>query len=100
MPYHTAIGSLMYLMVGTRPDLSYAVSLVLRFLAKPRQSHWNAVKQILAYVAGTTDTGLVYGDPGATLELIGYADADWASDKDLRRSVTGVVMTLGGGAVS
>ena len=100
VPYCAAIGSLMYLMVGTRPDLLYAVSLVSRFLAKPRQSHWNAVKQILAYVAGTTDTGLVYGSPGATLELIGYADADWASDKDLRWLVTGIVMTLGGGAVS
>ena len=53
VPYREAIGCLMYLMTGTRPDLACAVSMVLKFLSRPKRSHWSAVKQILAYVANT-----------------------------------------------
>jgi hypothetical protein len=100
VPYREALGSLMYAMVGTRPDLAFAVGLASRYLSQPRQSHWKAVKQILAYVKGTLDVGLVYGGLDANAQLVGYTDADWANDVDTRRSVTGMVFTLAGGAVS
>ncbi|GJW05931.1 putative reverse transcriptase domain-containing protein [Tanacetum coccineum] len=61
VPYANAVGSLMYLMVCTRPDIAYAVSVVSRYLANPGKNHWEAVKWILKYLRGTVNVGLVYG---------------------------------------
>nr|GEU35065.1 retrovirus-related Pol polyprotein from transposon TNT 1-94 [Tanacetum cinerariifolium] len=61
VPYANAVGSLMYLMVCTRPDISYAVSIVSKYLANPGKNYWEAVKWILKYLKGTVDVGLVYG---------------------------------------
>ena len=57
--YSSAIGSLMYAMVCTRPDLAYAVSMVSRFLNQPRKEHWKAVKRIFRYLKGSADVGLI-----------------------------------------
>ncbi|GJU80906.1 hypothetical protein Tco_1283271 [Tanacetum coccineum] len=59
--YENAVGSLMYLMVCTRPDIAYAVSVVSRYLANMGKNHWEAVKWILKYLRGTANMGLVYG---------------------------------------
>lgn len=58
VPYTSAVGSLMYAMVGTRPDIAHAVGVVSRFMGNPGRQHWEAVKWILRYVRGTTDFGL------------------------------------------
>ncbi|KAG8482658.1 hypothetical protein CXB51_023976 [Gossypium anomalum] len=98
VPYSSAMGSLMYAMVCSRPDLSYAVSAVSRYMANPGKEHWKAVQWILRYLRGTTDVCLQFGrtEDG----VIGYVDADFAGDLDRRRSLTGYVFTIGGCAIS
>ncbi|GKA21706.1 retrovirus-related pol polyprotein from transposon TNT 1-94 [Tanacetum coccineum] len=83
VPYANVVGSLMYLMVCTRPDIAYAVSIVSRYLANPSKKHWEAVKWILKYLKGTADVGLVYGrDQGKHMDVDGFVDADYAKDHD------------------
>ena len=60
IPYSNAIGSLMYDMVCTRPDLAYSASIVSRFMANPGKQHWSVVKWILRYLKGSKSVGLVY----------------------------------------
>ncbi|GJT87968.1 retrovirus-related pol polyprotein from transposon TNT 1-94 [Tanacetum coccineum] len=93
--------SLMYLMVCTRPDIAYAVSIVSRYLANPGKNHWEAVKWILKYLKGTADVGLVYGrDQGKHVDVDGFVDADYAKDPDKGRSITGYVFMVHGCVVS
>lgn len=99
MPYREAIGSLMYLMVSTRPDLAQAVGILSRFLNDPGEAHWVEVKRVFRYLQGTRDLGLVYS-MGQGVILEGYTDSDWAGDVDDRRSTSAYVMLLGKGAVS
>ncbi|GKC84586.1 retrovirus-related pol polyprotein from transposon TNT 1-94, partial [Tanacetum coccineum] len=97
----TLQGSLMYLMVCTRPDIAYAVSIVSRYLANPGKNHWEAVKWILKYLKGTADVGLVYGrDQGKHVDVDGFVDADYAKDPDKGRSITGYVFMVHGCVVS
>ena len=98
-PYREAIGSLMYLMVSTRPDLAAVVGILSRFLANPGPSHWKGVKRVFRYLNGTKDFGLVFQKTGQVC-LEGFSDSDWAGDLDNRRSTSAYVMMLGGGAVS
>lgn len=98
-PYREAVGSLMYLAVGTRPDISFAVGNVSRYMDKPAAAHVNAVKRILKYIKGTSDTGIQF-DCGGDLEFIGYSDADYAGDVETRRSTSGYVFMFGGGVIS
>ncbi|RVW29670.1 Retrovirus-related Pol polyprotein from transposon TNT 1-94 [Vitis vinifera] len=98
VPYASAIGSLMYAMVCTRPDIAHAVGVVSRFMSRPGKQHWEAVKWILRYLKGSLDTCLCF--TGASLKLQGYVDADFAGDIDSRKSTTGFVFTLGGTAIS
>ena len=98
VPYASAIGSLMYAMVSTRPDIAQAVGVVSRYMNNPGKEHWEAVKWILRYLVGTVDVGLCYG--GSEIKLQGYVDSDLAGDIDSRRSTTGYVFTLGSAAVS
>jgi hypothetical protein len=100
VPYREAVGALMYAMTGTRPDIAFAVGLVSRYLATPRESHWRAVGQIFKYLRHTVDTVLTFDGSKHDLQLRGYSDADWGNDLDTRRSVTGYVFMLAGGAVS
>ena len=99
IPYTSVVGSLMYAMVCTRPDLAQAVGVVSRFMSNPRKKHWFAVKRILRYLKGTPDIGLVYrGDNSCS--LTGYSDFDFVADLDARRSVTGYAFTIGNSLVS
>ena len=98
IPYSSAVGSLMYAMVCTRPDIAHAVGIVSRFLSNPGKKHWEAVKWILRYLKGTSKTCLCYG--GADPVWEGYTDSDMAGDLDGRKSTTGFLYTFAGGAVS
>ena len=98
VPYASAVGSLMYAMVCTRPDIAYAVGVVSRFMANPGKEHWEAVKWILRYLRGTKDMALCYD--GSDIRLQGYVDSDLAGDIDSRKSTTGYAFTLGSAAVS
>ncbi|GJS54337.1 retrotransposon protein, putative, ty1-copia subclass [Tanacetum coccineum] len=83
VPYANAVGSLMYLMVCTRPDIAYAVSIVSRYLANPGKTHWGVVKWILKYLWGTANMGLVYGtNRGNHVDVTGFVDSDYAKDPD------------------
>ncbi|KAK8597134.1 hypothetical protein V6N12_065610 [Hibiscus sabdariffa] len=98
-PYASAIGSIMYAMICTRPDLSYALSMTSRYQANPGEGHWVAVKNILKYLRRTKDVFLVYGGK-EQLSIKGYTDASFQTDKDDSRSQSGFVFRLNGGAVS
>ena len=82
--YRQAIGSLMYLVTSTRPDIAYAVSVLSRFMQQPRELHWCHVKRLLKYVKATKNYNLVYTKSEKTA-LLGYSDADYANDIDDRR---------------
>ncbi|KAL5742036.1 hypothetical protein ACOSP7_028768 [Xanthoceras sorbifolium] len=98
VPYASAIGSLMYAMVCTRPDIAQAVGAVSRYMNNPGKIHWEAVKWILRYLRVTTNKTLCF--KGGDTTLTGYVDADLAGNVDIRKSTTGYVYTLGGTAVS
>lgn len=99
IPYQEAVGSLLFAAQVTRPDIQFAVNMVSRYNSNPGQAHWMAVKRIMRYLRGTTDTKLTY-HRGEHFNLNGYCDADWASDITDRRSVTGYVFVQQGGAIS
>ena len=98
IPYASATGSIMYAMLCTRPDVSYALSVTSRYQADPGEGHWVAVKNILKYLRRTKDMFLIYGD--GPLQVNGYTDASFQSDKDDCKSQSGYIFTLCGGAVS
>ena len=98
IPYASAIGSIMYAMLCTRPDVSYALSITSRYQSDPGMGHWVAVKNILKYLRMTKDVFLIYGDGDLIVE--GYSDVSFQSDRDDSKSQSGYVFTLNGGAVS
>eukprot|EP00253_Pinus_taeda_P032716 PITA_32716 len=103
IPYASRVGSLMYAMVCTRPYIAHAVGVLSRFMSKLGKEHWTTVKQVFRYLHGTSDYGLCYqGKPGLdkVLDIYGFVDADWVGDLDQRRSTSGYVFNLFGGAVS
>ncbi len=100
VPYREAVGSLMYCMISTRPDISYAVGQVAQFSNNPGKAHWEAVKRILAYLKGTLEYGISFGGSGIMGVLSTYSDADYAGDLDTRRSTTGFLLILNNGPVA
>src|SRR3954469_4773235 len=98
-PYASAIGTLMYAMLCTRPDIAYAVSLTSRYQSDPGVDHWTAVKNILKYLRRTKDMVLSYGGD-EQLVVNGYTDASWNTDPDDSKSQSGYVFTLNCAAVS
>ncbi|CAL0327637.1 unnamed protein product [Lupinus luteus] len=101
IPYASAVGSLMYAMVCTRPDLAYAVSMVSRYMHNPGKDHWSAVKWIFRYLKGTSGIGLVFDRNKATTDdVVGYVDSDYGGDIDRRRSLSGYIFTLCNSAIS
>ena len=97
IPYHEAVGMLMYAMLGTHPDILYAVTTVSKFLSNPGMAHWDAVKQIYHYLLGSKDLWLTYG--GDKKVLVGYADANGSMAED-RCAVSSYAFIVDGGAVS
>ncbi|XP_075073913.1 secreted RxLR effector protein 161-like [Nicotiana tabacum] len=98
VPYASAVGSLMYAMLYTRPDICFAVGVVSRFQSNPGRKHWTMIEHIIKYLKRTRDYMLVYHSD--EFVPIGYTDSDFQSDKDFRKSTSGNVFTLGGGAIS
>ncbi|GKA56776.1 UDP-glucuronosyl/UDP-glucosyltransferase [Tanacetum coccineum] len=86
--YASAIGSIMYAMTCTRPDVSFALSMVSRHQQNPGEGHWTTVKNILRYLRNTKDRFLVYGGE-KELKVTGYCDAGWQTDKDDHGSQSG-----------
>jgi transposase InsO family protein len=99
VPYAPAVGAIMYAMLGTRPDIAYAVSVVSQFMHDPRPVHWKAVKRVLRYLKGTQHYKLTYGASESS-HFHGYTDSNWGNDKGDRRSVCGYVFFLHGGAIN
>jgi hypothetical protein len=98
LPYQNLIGSLMYLSVATRPDISFAVSYLSQFNNCYDNQHWVAAKRILRYLQGTKHVQLNYKKTGEPIH--GYADADWGSSSIDRRSYTGYCFMFAGGTIS
>ena len=100
-PYRQAVGSLIYLAIGTRPDISFAVSYVSRFMEHPSKSHVTALKRIFRYLKGTCDYGILFSSKNANnFKFYIYSDADYAGCVQTRRSTTGYCLMLGTGIVS
>src|SRR6266436_917544 len=109
-PYLQVIGSVMYAMLGTRPDIAYAVSTLSRFASRPGMSHVRALKHLLRYLKGSADFGITYSCDGGSLmgceltiddnDVYGFTDSDYAMDPDTRRSVSGAVFLFAGGPIS
>ncbi|CAI7812436.1 unnamed protein product, partial [Closterium sp. NIES-54] len=87
-PYTSFVGSIMYAMVGTRPDLAYSAGVLARHLHDWSTPHVSAAKRIARYLKGTTSLRLLLGGIPDTLELHGWCDASWGPEGELRRSVT------------
>ena len=98
VPHASGVGSMMYAMVCTRPDIGHAVGVVSRYMSNPGREHWAAVKWILRYLKGTSSMCLRFGSGKPLLE--GYTNSDMSADVDTSRSTTGYVMTYAGGVVS
>ncbi|XP_073120320.1 secreted RxLR effector protein 161-like [Henckelia pumila] len=98
VPYASAIGSVMYGMISTRPDIVFALSVTSRYQANLGPMHWKAVKDIPKYLQRTKDMFIVYG--GGELKLEGYSNSSFQSDVDDSKSTYGFIFTLNGGAVS
>nr|ABF93649.1 retrotransposon protein, putative, Ty1-copia subclass [Oryza sativa Japonica Group] len=96
--YSQIIGSLMYLASATRPDISFAVSKLSRFVSNPGDDHWQALERVMRYLKGTMSYGIHYTGYPKVLE--GYSDSNWISDPDEIKATSGYVFTLGSGAVS
>lgn len=96
--YQSYVGTLMYAMLGTRPDIAYAVSSVSRHASNPTEAHMKAVKRIFSYLRGTIDLQLTYR--GELAQLEGYSDADFGGDLSTMRSTSGFVFNIGSGAIS
>ncbi|PLW15082.1 hypothetical protein PCASD_21521 [Puccinia coronata f. sp. avenae] len=99
--YCSLVGALNYLSSTTRPDITFAVSSLSQYLNAPGLNHWEAGIQVLRYLKGTIDVGLRLSKPSSNeVTLCGYADADWASCPESRRSVSGNLILLDGNVIS
>ena len=90
-PYASAVGSLMYAMLCTRPNICYAVGVVSRYQSDPGVEHWTAVKHILKYLKRTRDYMLVYSS--GSLKTLGYTNSDFQGDIDSSKSTSEYVLT-------
>uniref|UniRef100_A0A2N9GQF3 Integrase catalytic domain-containing protein n=1 Tax=Fagus sylvatica TaxID=28930 RepID=A0A2N9GQF3_FAGSY len=99
IPYASAVGSLMYAQVYTRPDIAFAVGMLGRYQSDPGLDHWRAAKKVMRYLQGTKDYMLMYRRTD-NLEVIGYSDSDFAGCIDSRKSTSGYIFLMASGAVS
>ncbi|KAL4282801.1 hypothetical protein GQ457_16G019510 [Hibiscus cannabinus] len=99
VPYTSAIGSLMYAQVCTRPDIAYIVGMLGRYSSNLGMDHWIAAKRVMRYLQRTKDYMLTYRKSDH-LEVVGYSDSDFAGCQDSRKSTSGYIYLLAGGAIS
>jgi hypothetical protein len=98
--YMAMVGSLIYVAMVSRPDIALAVQVLGRSLQASTQEHITAAKRVMRYLKGTSHLTLSYGGERGAGDLIGYCDADYAGDRQTRRSVTAFVFKINGGAIS
>ncbi|XP_041001658.1 uncharacterized mitochondrial protein AtMg00240-like [Juglans microcarpa x Juglans regia] len=91
--YPKLVGKLLYL-TNTRPDLSYSVNLLSQFMENPRVKHYDAMIKILKYIKGTPSQG-IFLPASLNMELVAYADANWANCPDMQRSTTEFCVFIG-----
>ena len=99
VPYASAVGSLMYAQVCTRPDLAFVTGMLGRYQKNPGLGHWRGIKKALRYLQGTKGLMLTY-ERSDTLEIVGYSDSDFAGCVDTEKSTSGYIFTLANGAIS
>ncbi|XP_074324149.1 secreted RxLR effector protein 161-like [Apium graveolens] len=99
IPYASAVESLMYAQICTRHDIAFIVGILGRYLSNPGMEQWKAVKRVLRYLKKTKEYMLTYRKSDH-LEIIGYSDSDFGGCKDERKSTSGYVYLLAGGAIS
>ncbi|KAL2250110.1 UNVERIFIED_CONTAM: Retrovirus-related Pol polyprotein from transposon TNT 1-94 [Sesamum indicum] len=100
VPYSNVIGSIMFLMVCTRPDIAYAISCLSRYMSNPEPPHWEALKWLLRYLRGTDNVGINFSKFSDSINLVGYVDSNYANEKDSRKSTTSYIFTLCGSCIS
>ncbi|XP_062103402.1 secreted RxLR effector protein 161-like [Humulus lupulus] len=100
VPYSNDVGSIMYLMVCTRPDLAHAISVLSKYMSNPGRTHWLAMKWLFRYLIGSTKVGFFYKQLQASTTIEGYSDADYAGDRDSRKSTFAYMFLMGGNCVS
>ena len=98
--YRSIIGRCMYAMVGTRPDIAYALSVLGQYASKPREHHLQMARKLVSYLYQTREVRLTYTKGTGTVNLEGYTDADWGSDPTDRRSISGYIFTVNGTPIS
>ena len=98
-PYRSLVGSLLYVATGTRPDIAYAVCQLSLHLEFSHEEHCNAAIRALRYLKTTPSKGICYEGVSGNLQLSAHTDADWASDKCNRRSISGVLVMINGAPV-
>ncbi|KAF0740163.1 hypothetical protein Ae201684_004397 [Aphanomyces euteiches] len=99
LPYRSLTGALQYLVTATRPDIAYAVRFLSSHNHDYNRSHWRMAKRVLKYLQGAKHLGIKY-DGGASARPKAFSDADFANDKQDSKSITGSVITMGGGAIT
>ncbi|XP_073036570.1 secreted RxLR effector protein 161-like [Primulina eburnea] len=100
-PYANGVGSIMYSMVCSRPDLAYAMSVESCFMANPGELHWEALNWTMRYLKGTSNLGLMFRQQTNEKQpLVGFVDSDYDGNLDTRKSLTGFIFTLYGTAIS
>jgi hypothetical protein len=99
IPYASAIGSLLYAQVCTRPDISIAAGMLGRYQSNPGMEHWKAAKKVMRYLQGTKDYDLTFRYTNH-LKVVGYSDSDFAECVDSRKSTLGYIFLLARGAIS
>ncbi|KFY67852.1 hypothetical protein V497_00175, partial [Pseudogymnoascus sp. VKM F-4516 (FW-969)] len=98
--FQMAIGSLLYLAMATRPDITYATILLARFASNPSIEHVNAINNIFKYLSKTKDLGIIYTREGDNTDyLSGYCDADYAGDLATAKSTNGYIFYLAKGPI-
>ena len=124
VPYREAIGSLLWLVAGTRADIAYSVQTCAKFCSNPNRKHWKAVLRILRYLHRTINYGLAFRKSlysiteskiykscsssnfdlaeinDSPIQVTGYSDSDWGRDPDTRRSISGYLMFINGCLIS
>jgi hypothetical protein len=98
--YQKRLGSLMYAMLGTHPELAHPIAILSQHSTMPGPTHFAALNCVFRYLCGALDMKLIYCGKPDHLELSGYVNADWANDINDHRSVGGHVFLLAGGAIS
>jgi Reverse transcriptase (RNA-dependent DNA polymerase) len=98
MRFRSLVGGLLYL-THSRPNITYSVSIISRFMQAPSAQHMGAAKRVLRYVAGTQNLGLWYKRTDE-IKLVGYSDSDWAGSFDDKKSTSGYLFTIGNTPVS